>query len=90
MIPCAFAEENGVLEKPDSMSHEECTPLSVFVGQAFAQNVRYDVVVSCWKFTREELDELSKTGRLWLVVYGRGMPPVDLTTHSPFTNWPKE
>ena len=42
------------------------------------------VVVSCFKMTAEELAEVNKTGRVWLIVYGHTMPPVILDGESPF------
>jgi len=36
------------------------------------------VVVSCWKVTAEELAEIQRTGRVWLMVWGVTMPPVAL------------
>lgn len=39
-------------------------------------------VVSCWKLTTEEVNELLRTGRIW--VYGT-MPPLALTTKHPWS-----
>lgn len=81
MWPASFPESNVALSKPKDMTDEECTPLSVFRG--------YDtegtpVLISCWKLTKEEMEEISKTGRVWLCIYGHGMPPVALGTTDPF------
>jgi hypothetical protein len=42
------------------------------------------VVISCWKVTQEELEEIQRTGRVWLMVYGVTMPPVVLCGVRPF------
>ena len=42
------------------------------------------VVVSCWKPAPEEWEEVQRTGRVWLVVWGGAMPPVCVTGTSPF------
>jgi hypothetical protein len=42
------------------------------------------VVVSCWKVTREELDQIIATGRVWLTVCGETMPPCEVSGTRPF------
>jgi hypothetical protein len=81
MIPTSFDESNHVLDKPKDMAREQCDALSVFVGQT---QDGLPVVISCWKLTKEELEQINKTGRVWLWVYGAGMPPVSLTVENPF------
>lgn len=81
MFPSAFKEENGVLNPPPGVSLDECTPLSVWRGPL---NTGRDVVITCWKPTKEELDEIVKTGRVWLMIWGETMPPAALTGISPF------
>lgn len=76
MIATSFDESNHVLGRPPSMTDEQCDPLSVFMGN--------DVVISCWKLTKEELEMINKTGRVWLWVMGDTMPPVALSVASPF------
>lgn len=87
MVPCDFAESNLVLDKPPSMTRDECTPLSVLYTKTADDK---PVVISCWKLTRDELDEIIRTGRVWLTVYGSGMPPVALGTDKPFETVPEE
>lgn len=83
MVPTSFPQSNLVLDPPEGVSVEECAPLSCFRGQIAA--TKTPVIISCWKLTKEEVDELLRTGRLWLWVYGVTMPPVVLHTQSPFT-----
>ncbi len=80
MEACSFDESNGVLGKPDSMSDAECQALSVWRGTCKG----LPLVVSCWKLTTEEWEEIRKTGRIWLQVIGESMPPVALTTQHPW------
>ena len=82
MIPTSFAESNDYLSGPSDMTVEQCAPLSVLRG-VFAE-VGLPAVISCWKLTKEELDEINRTGRVWLTVYGLTMPPVALTIAKPF------
>jgi hypothetical protein len=81
MEPCNFEGSNVVLQRPDGMTDEECAPLCVR-REVLADT--YPVVMSCWKLTEEEFQELLKTKRVWLTVYGVTMPPVALTTVKPF------
>lgn len=77
MKPLPFKEANKLLQKPDSMTDEECSPLEVY-----NDNVQS---ISCWKC--ESLKERIKflvTGKMWLAVYsGRTQPPVYLTVDKP-------
>lgn len=82
MEACNFEESNAVLSKPDCMTHEECTPLCVYQGVESTQNM--PVIISCWKITKEELEILQKTGRIWLHVLGTAMPPLALDLRHPF------
>lgn len=77
MIPTSFDESNGYLDRPPDMTDDECGPLSVFRDSQY--------VISCWKLTVEELETLTRTGRVWLWIVGQSMPPVSLTVDSPFT-----
>lgn len=81
MVPCSFAESNLVLGKPPEMTHDECEPLSVCFTQS---DDGHPLLISCWKITSEEIEEFQRTGRIWLYIFGAGMPPVALTANSPF------
>jgi hypothetical protein len=81
MIPTAFDEENGVLDGPQGTTSDEVGPLSVWRG-------RFDngqpCVISCWRPTKEEMEEIQKTGRIWITILGRTMPPILPLGISPF------
>lgn len=81
MIPTSFDEANAVLGKPDSMSHEECTCLSVLRTE---MDNGQPIVISCWKLTTEELAEIQRTGRVWLMIWGPTMPPAAVEGKRPF------
>ncbi len=86
MVPTAFDEENGVLDRPPGMSDDECGPLSVWRGMMG----KSPVVISCWKPTTEEMEEIKRTGRVWLLVVGESMPPIAPIGISPFVNRERE
>lgn len=79
MVPTAFNEENATLDAPPGM--ENCDPLPVYCGRC---TNGHPMIVSCWKFTEDEIEEIKRTGRLWLVVHGSVMVPVSLTGTYPF------
>jgi hypothetical protein len=76
MIPSSFTESNTFLDKPVGFFEDQCVPLAVFKDN---RQDKLPVVISCWKMTREELEEIIRTGRIWLVVCGETMPPVMLS-----------
>lgn len=86
MQPANFDESNHVLDKPASMSREQCDALSVWVGP---DSNGLPVVISCWKPTKEELAEIQKTGRVWLIVWGITMPPACVLGEKPFVAPPE-
>jgi hypothetical protein len=80
MISTSFDESKHYLSRPKDMTEEQCDPLSVAIATMDEQ----PVVISCWKLTKEELEEFQKTGRIWLIICGNTMPPVALTANNPF------
>lgn len=77
----SFAESNAVLGKPDGYTDAQCEAASVFLG---VRSDNIPIVVTCWKPTQAELDEIQRTGRVWCIVHGLTMPPVELSGFSPF------
>ena len=43
-----------------------------------------DQIISCWKLTKEELEQINKTGIIWFSVMGQSQPPIWLGTENPF------
>jgi hypothetical protein len=43
-------------------------------------------LISCWQLTQEEMEEVKRTGIVWLYTLGTTTPPVALSGKSP---WPK-
>jgi hypothetical protein len=71
MEPTAFKESNITLHRPQDMTAEECSPLSVF------SNGRE--CISCWKPSLRERISILLFGKVWLyVVSGYTQPPVAL------------
>lgn len=69
MKAVGFPEANKTLEKPVSMTDEECGPLRVW-------NV-VDQCISCWRPSFKERLSMLFFGKVWLSVYsGETQPPV--------------
>ena len=81
MMPITFEGSNKVLKKPSSMADEDCMDLPVHAGKYPDGS---PCIISCWKLNKEDLEEIQKTGVVWLSVFGYGMPPVSLFTENPF------
>lgn len=81
MLPTSFEQANFVFQKPQNMTDEECMDLPTFVGFT---TEGMPCIISCWKFSKEDLEEIQKTGCIFLSITGHGMPPVSLFTENPF------
>jgi hypothetical protein len=78
--PASFPESNEYLSRPAGLENA-VDPLSVAcvsVGEGV------EAIISCWKFSQEELDEVNRTGRVWLGVLGLDHPPVFVAGIKPF------
>jgi len=81
MIPVDFPNRNFVYTKPANMTDEQCSDLPVFKGES---SDGFPVIISCWRFSKEDMEEIQRTGCIYLSITGHGMPPVSLFTESPF------
>lgn len=81
MLPAEFDQANFTFTKPANMTDEECASLPVFKGQ---DTNGLPVIISKWRFNKEDLEIIAETGEIWLQIVGDGMPPVSLYTENPF------
>jgi hypothetical protein len=81
MLPVDFPERNKVFTKPDGMTDEECSDLPVWKGKS---TDGIPLIISKWKLSKEDIEEINRTGELWLKIVGDTQPPVELTTEYPF------
>lgn len=68
----SFPESNDYLSPPEGMTLEECSVLSI----ARAEVRGFPVILSCWKLEQDELDEVVRTKRVWLMSLGSSMSPI--------------
>lgn len=71
MQPVDFPEKTIDLQKPASMTDEECGPLPIYRDGT--------VCVSCWRPTWRERFSILFFGRIWVHVWsGLSQPPIAL------------
>ena len=80
MEACSFTEENTILDPPKGVKQADCESLPVWIGHTLNG---VPVTVSCWKVTKEDLYLIERTGRIYLVVMGHAMTPVQLLANNP-------
>lgn len=81
MVPTSFDQANIVYDKPEGMTREECDALSCWKGQ---DTDGQPLVISCWKPTKEELEEINRTGRIWVFHFGHYLQPHAVSGQNPF------
>lgn len=72
MQPSNFDEANTNLGPPQGVGEDQCSTLRVCRGLLQGKT---PVVISCWKPDRAELEEIMRTGRVWLMIWGQTQPP---------------
>lgn len=81
MFPTDFDESNIVFDKPPDMTRDECDPINVASAVDSEGN---PILVTCWKPTAEELEEINRTGRIWCLHWGTQLQPHSLAGTNPF------
>lgn len=91
MLPVSFPEANLVFTKPEGWTDEQCSDLPVWKGQAPLDDngTMGNSIISCWQLSKEDLEEIQRTGRIWLSVSGTALPPVSVFTENPFQPQPQ-
>lgn len=73
MQPIDFPEKTDVLNKPATMTDEECGSLPIY------RDPRRTVCVSCWRPTWRERLSILFFGKIWVHVHsGVSQPPIAL------------
>ena len=67
--PVDFEGANKIFRAPSNM--ENCGDLPVFQDESG--------IYSAWRMTPEDLEEINRTGVVWIRVSGGGLPPICLS-----------
>ncbi len=73
MYPASFEESNLTLNKPPQLTHDQCQTIAAFKGK---MQDGLPIIVTCWKFDQKELEEIQKTGRIWIIAVGETTQPM--------------
>lgn len=83
MHPIQFTEQNGVLVGPPDL--DDCLDLPYHKGfDIQRQGKPLRTVTCCYELNKEEIEELVKTGKFYMVFYGRTIPPIMPIVENPF------
>lgn len=90
MHPTTFPEQNKVYRKPVGWTDEQCGDLPVWEGMTPIDNngAVAPAIISFWKFTSEDLEEIQRTGGIYLQICSHQMVPACLYTENPFSPLP--
>lgn len=80
--PIQFPQVNHELKKPETMTDEQCSSLPIC---ATNDQDGFPLLISRWKLTPEELEEINRTGSVYLGVVSGSHPPVWITPLNPFS-----
>lgn len=80
MIPIDF-EQSKIKIKSRKIIQGEIIEVPVFYNNPSDESNTY---ITCWKASFEELQEIKKTGKIWLKVHGKFMDNTELLAFNPF------
>lgn len=81
MNPVNFPESNARFGPPSDLTEEQCKTIFAFMSEVTGGSVDgANMVVTAWKPTPEELEELNAGNPVFLSCLG-GLPPHYLTTN---------
>jgi hypothetical protein len=68
------------------MTDEQCMDLRVWKGPVPIDDAgnTAPAIISCWRLNKEDMEEINRTGVIWLSITGSGMPPVSVFAENPF------
>ncbi len=80
MFPAAFEHANQVFDAPPGME-ADCEPINACICKT---SDGLPCIVTCWKPTEQELEEINRTKRVWVFIYSNGLPPHAVGGIDPF------
>jgi len=73
-----FPESNKQFVKPDSMSDEECYPVSAYIGK---NENGHTYINTVWQLNKEDLEAVNAGRPIVLQIMGTSLPPHALFTY---------
>lgn len=66
-----------------------CGDLPAWQGEEqYSDGTKTRVVISCWELSPEDMEEVKRTGKIYMSVAGQAVPPIALMVKSPFVHLP--
>jgi len=86
MLATDFPQANDTLNKPSKLSDEQCLSMRVWkgTGPIDDKGTMAPLIISVWKLTREDIEEIKRTGTIYMICASDQQPPVSLVTENPF------
>lgn len=79
--PIPFKEANEFMAPPADVADRYTNVLELPLHRTEGDP---EVLVSCWRLTVPEIEEITRTGLLWVQVLGPNHPPMAIRTSRPF------
>lgn len=79
MIPINFPGVNFTIRNPNQRD----LPTSIPVFSGFSPAIK-PCIISCWRFSEEDIENIQKTGIIWIEIMGYHLSPHTLITGNPF------
>lgn len=80
MNPVQFPQANTRFGPPEDLEESQCRNIHAFAGEIRGGSIDGSlIVITAWKPTEEEIEQLKRGGYVYLTVIG-GLPPHCLTT----------
>lgn len=74
--PVKFLEANKRYGPPDGMTEKQVCTVDVYEGKGvFAEAEEHATVITCWQLTDGELEEVARTGQVWMSQMTGGLVP---------------
>lgn len=83
MTPQDFPESNTTFNS----RQEGVDTIEGWVGEAPGPSPDHppiQTIITCWKPSPEEIQQIIKTGKIWVWFFTNSLPPHSLTSYSPF------
>jgi len=77
MKPIKTESTNSILKPPEGDKTTIELPITRLISPE-----GFPAVESCWELSKEELEEINKTGRIYFICMGKTHPPILLSTES--------
>jgi len=85
MLQVTFPEHNDIIHKPKDMTDEQCLDLAVWKGQIIIDEEGNTChgYISCWQLSKEDLEEIQRTGVIWQTILSNRLPPSSVQVEKP-------